>query len=301
MPRHAIDLSRRATLESIGAMLVAQAVFTANDACMKLVTETLPLGEALCLRNGTACLYLLAYAAMFGGLNMPRHVPSRAFGWRIVGEILSTFFFFTALSRMPIADLSALSQIAPLALTAAGALFLGEPTGWRRWMAALVGFLGVMLILQPGSSAFNPASLLGLAATAFGVLRDLTTRAVGLAFTTLTLVFTSIGSVFIASLSLALVETWVWPTSREIGIMLAGSLFLIMGYVFLIRSLRQGDLAAVNPFRYSAILWAIVFGWVLWGELPGWEPAIGIAIVVAAGLYTLHRERLREEEHERAV
>ncbi len=295
-----IDTSRRATLESIGAMLVAQAVFTFNDACMKLVTETLPLGEALVLRNGVACLYLLMYAALFGGLRLPRRIPSHAFGWRIVGEIASTFLFFTALAGMPIADLTALAQIAPLALTAAGALFLGEPTGWRRWLAALAGFVGAMLIMQPGSGAFTWASVIGLGAIAFGVLRDLTTRVVGLSFSTLTLVFTSIGSVFLASFSLALVETWAWPSGREIGIVLAGSLFLIAGYVFLIRSLRTGDLAAVNPFRYSAILWAIVVGWVLWGELPGEIPAMGIVIVVAAGLYTLHRERLRTEEQAEA-
>jgi drug/metabolite transporter (DMT)-like permease len=105
--------------------------------------------------------------------------------------------------------------------------------------------------------------------------------------------------VLLSGLCLVPFETWQWPGVREIAIMFLGSLCLAMGYVLLIISLRTGDLAAVSPFRYSAILWAVLSGYLLWDQLPKATPALGIAIVVAAGLYALHTERLARQSGER--
>jgi len=289
--RHAIDQSPSATIRSIIAMLVAQAVFTANDTCVKLVAEGLPIGETMALRNGFATLYILVFAVLAGGLGMPRDVPVKAFGWRIVGEIGSTIAFLWALTRMPLADITALGQITPIAITAAGALFLREPVGWRRWLAALLGLLGVLLIVQPGTSAFTWAAVIALMANALGVLRDLATRVIGPSLSTLALVLSSVAAVLLAGIALLPFETWQIPSARELLLAMAAGLFLTLGYAFLIISLRTGDLAAVSPFRYSAILWALFAGYLLWGELPGPVPGLGIAIVVAAGLYTVHWER----------
>lgn len=292
---HLIDVSHSATLKSIFAMLAAQAVFTANDTCVKLVTEVLPLGETLVLRNAIATAAVLVYAALFGGLTWPRTKLGATFWWRIVAEIGATFMFFFALSRMPIGDITGLSQITPLAITAAGAVFLGEKVGWQHWAAAVAGFFGVLLIIQPGTSAFTWAAVIALGANAFGVLRDLTTRVVGPAFSTLTLTFTSVFAVLVSGFALAPFEVWQWPGLRETGILLLGSVCLAAGYVLLIVSLRTGSLSAVSPFRYSAIVWAVLSGYLLWGHLPDTVPAIGIAIVVAAGLYALHYERTEQQ------
>lgn len=295
MPRQAhIDLSRAATLKSIVAMLAAQAAFTANDTCVKLVTESLPLGETMVLRNALASLYILVYAAFAGGLSIPADTPRRAFSWRLVGEIGSTLLFLWALVRMPIADITAIGQITPLAITAAGAIFLGEPVGWRRWTAAFVGLAGVLLIVQPGTSAFTWAAIIALASNGFGVLRDLATRVIGPGLSTLTLTLTSIMTVMVAGLFFIPFETWHVPSGREAAILIVGAALLILGYALLIISMRTGDLATVSPFRYSAVLWALLSGYVLWGELPNVPSSIGIAIVVAAGLYALHRQRIRQ-------
>lgn len=277
-------------------MLISQAAFTANDTCVKLVTEGMALGETMVLRNASATALILGYGLLAGGLVLPRNVPARPFGWRIVGEIGSTFLFFWALTRMPIADITAIGQITPLAITAAGALFLGEHVGWRRWIAAIVGFAGVLLIIQPGTSAFTWAAVVALGANAMGVLRDLATRILGPSLSTSTLALTSVVAVMVSGLAMAPFETWHLPSWREAGLLAVGGLFLSLGYVFLIVSLRTGDLATVSPFRYSAVLWAILSGYVLWGELPGLLPAAGIVIVVAAGLYSLHRQSLRPAE-----
>jgi drug/metabolite transporter (DMT)-like permease len=263
---------------------------------MKIAGETLPLGQTLALRNSAAVLYLLIFAAWFGGLSLPRAAPKRAFGWRIAGEIGSTFCFFWALARMPIGDITGLSQITPLAITAAGALFLGERVGARRWLAALAGLAGVLLIVQPGTSAFTWAAVVALIANAFGVLRDLATRVIGPAVPTLTLSISSIFAVMLFGLALAPFEDWRVPELREVAVLLAGGVFLTLGYAFLIISVRMGSLAAVSPFRYSAILWALLSGWLLWGDWPNEMALSGIAIVTAAGLYALHRERLNRED-----
>ncbi len=290
---HHIDKSHGATLKSVGAMLVAQAAFTANDACMKLAGETLPIGETVTLRNGFAAIYILIYAAFFGGLLFPRGALGSAFSWRIVGEIFSTFLFFWALARMPLADITGLNHITPLAIIAAGAVFLGEPVGWRRWLAAFAGLIGVLLIVQPGLTTFTWAAVIALIANAFGVLRDLATRVISPAFSTLALTLVSIVAVMLAGFSFAVFEEWRIPTAREFGLLMVAASFLTLGYFFIILSLRLGDLAAVTSLRYSAVVWALVLGFLIWGHLPDVMTSAGIVIIVAAGLYALHRGRRR--------
>lgn len=292
-----IDVGHAATYRSIVAMLAAQAVFTFNDTCMKLVTEVLPLGETLVLRNAIAAAGILMFAAVRGGLLWPEEVlRSRAFSWRLVGEVASTILFFSALARMPIGDITGICQITPLAITAAGAVLLGEKAGWRHWIAAIVGFLGVLLIVQPGTTTFTWAAVLAIGANAFGVVRDLATRVIGPTISTLTLTISSVFAVLLSGFALAPFETWQWPGLRELAIMLFGSGCLALGYVLLIASLRMGDLATVSPFRYSSIVWAVLAGYVLWGDIPKATPALGIVIVVAAGLYALHQERLARRQ-----
>lgn len=274
-------------------MLISQAVFTANDACVKLATETLPLGQVMALRNGSAFICIVTFAGLIGGLRPPGAIPMRPFGFRLGCEILATLFFFVAISRMPIADLTAIGQFTPLGITAAGALFLAEPVGWRRWLAAIVGLIGVLLVIKPGASTFSWVSIIAVLAVSFGIGRDLATRIVGPLVPNALLTLSSLVAVLILGLALMPFETWQIPDLREFLLMAACGVLLTTGYIFLNISLQTGDLAAASPFRYSAVLWALIAGFLIWGHLPDQWSLAGIVLIVGAGLYAFHREQLK--------
>src|SRR5690606_36042666 len=139
---------------------------------------------------------------------------------RNIGEIGSTFFYLFALFHMPIATSTAILPLIPLPITAGAALFFGEPIGWRRWLAALVGFIGVMIVIRPASDAFNAFSLLALTSVAFSVLRDLSTRRIGLHVPAILLVTISAFSVTMAAAGFVFVETWVMPEPKSLLLLL---------------------------------------------------------------------------------
>ena len=280
-------------MRGIMAMLASMAAFVCNDTCVKLASATLPIGEIITLRNGSATLYLLAFAAIFGGLTVPRNPPTRLLIYRMVGEVIATMLFLVALVTLPLADMTAIAQFTPLALTAAAAVFLGEPIGWRRWTATVVGLIGVAFIVRPGSTAFSLAGLMVIASIAFIVLRDLSTRLISTAVPTLTLTLMSAGSGIVSGLLLLPFETWQFPTVGQAGLVALAGVFLAFAYALIIIALRTGDVGIVSPFRYAVILFALASGYLVWGQTPDGLALIGIVILCGAGLYTVHRERLR--------
>ena len=158
-------------------MMVAMAGFTINDACMKAVTQTIPLYQAIALRGVVTVVALALIAHVHGGLRL--RLPAgagRMVGLRTLGEIASTVAFLTALMHMPLANLSAIMQSLPLALTLAAALVFREAVGWRRLTAIGVGFAGVLIVIRPGPEGFDIWALVGLAAVAAVVVRDLSIR-----------------------------------------------------------------------------------------------------------------------------
>jgi len=273
-------------------MVVSMASFTVNDTLVKLTASGLPLGEIIFLRNAFATLFILAFAAYFGGLVIDRGTPVQRHAGRLVGEVGATLMYLVALTAMPIADVIAIGQFTPLAVTAAAAVFLGEHVGWRRWSAAAVGLVGVLLIIRPGTSAFSAAGMLALGSIAFVVLRDLATRRISATVPTLTLTLMSAIAVMLSSFVLLPFEVWRVPTFTEVSAMMIAGLFLIGGYAFIIVAMRSGEIPVVAPFRYSVILWAIIAGFIVWRELPDAVSLLGIAIVCAAGIYTFHREHV---------
>lgn len=287
----AAPADRPSNLTGIVAMTASMALFVANDTCVKLIGETLPLGEVILLRNTAATFYILAYAAYAGGLTLPENPPWRHLTWRMIAEASSTLFFLSALVAMPIADANAIAQFMPLAMTAAAAVYLKEHVGWQRWFAAFAGFMGVLLIARPGTAAFNPAALLVLGAIAMVVVRDLLTRQITSAVPTLTLTLMSAAAVAPSGFLLLPFETWVMPGLRETLLLATGGACLTLAYALIIVAMRAGEVGVIAPFRYSVILFALLSGWLVWGDIPGGLQLIGIVILALAGLYTVHRER----------
>lgn len=276
----------------IAAMLAAMAAFVANDTCVKLIGDTLPLGQLITLRNLAATLYILGFAALFGGMTLPVRPQTRLLGWRMAAEFFSTIFFLSGLIALPIAEATAIGQFTPLAITAAAAIFLKEHIGWRRWLASACGLMGVLLVIKPGTAAFSPAALLILAAVAFIVLRDLTTRAISADVPTLTLTAMSASVSILSGLVLWPFETWIMPSATQFVLLALAAAFLTIAYALMVIAMRNGDVATVSPFRYAVIVFAILSGWMIWHELPDPTQVSGIAVLTAAGLYTFHRERL---------
>nr|WP_281365980.1 DMT family transporter [Halovulum dunhuangense] len=273
-------------------MTLAMAGFGFNDAAMKTALAELPLYPAMLIRGifTVVALFLLAWAS--GALRWrPQRRDAGLITLRSIAEVASTVTFLTALANMPIASTTAILQSAPLAVTLAAALFLAEPVGWKRGVALAIGFSGVLLIIRPGADSFNPYAIFAVGTVIAIVFRDLLTRQL------------SRGA---PSLLVALVTSVVITLTGAIGSLTApfpqvgpatliplaiSAACLIVGYTFSVSSMRVGDIAFVAPFRYSILLWALILGVVVFGDIPDTLTLIGAALIVATGLFTFWREQ----------
>lgn len=281
------DNSRGALL-----MMASMASFTINDTFMKEMADHLPLFELLVLR-GAGAVAAISLAAYWLGMLHLRF--ARRDRWLVVvrslAEIGSTYFFLTALFNMPLANVSAIFQALPLAITLAGMVFLREKVGWKRLMAIVIGFGGVMLIVQPGSDDFNAYSLNALASVACVVVRDLVVRRMSAAVPSL---MVALGAAVSVTTFGALASTrviWMMPSVLDWLFILSATSFLVSGYLFSVATMRVGDLGFVAPFRYTGLIWALVLGLLVFGDWPDPMTFAGSAIIVATGLFTLLRER----------
>jgi drug/metabolite transporter (DMT)-like permease len=286
--------TRSDNLRGILAMLAAMGSLIFNDAFLKMAAADLPTGEAIFLRGLFATLLCTGLIVATVGPGALLHAGNRRVQARASADVLGTILYLSALMHMPIADATALLQFTPLAITAGAALFLGAPVGWRRWLATLVGLIGVLIIVRPGGAGFNAYSLLALSSIGFVAMRDLVTRRIGPEVPTLVVAATSAAAVSIGALLLALIETWVWPSLSALALLFVAGVGLVGGNYWIVVAMRNGEIAVVAPFRYSASLWAIAAGLLVWGEIPDLWTWTGIAVVTGAGVYTMLREsRLR--------
>lgn len=274
-------------------MVLSMAAFTCNDAVMKAVTQTLPLYESVALR-GMAVLALMVAAALVQGDGLRLTVPRgdvAALVIRTAADIVSTLLYLLALRQMALADLSAIMQALPLAVTLAAALFFRERLGWRRLSAIGVGFLGVLLILRPGTGAFDTWSAVALLSMMLIVVRDIATRYFSRQVGSGTIAFHAALAVMLSGFVLGVGEDWRMPNLPEAALLLLSAGFLTVGYLTAVATMRVGEISFVAPFRYTSLVWAILLGLALFDEWPdGWTWA-GSALVVGAGLYAILRER----------
>jgi len=273
-------------------MCVAMAAFTINDSMMKTATQTLPLWQAIAMRGLLTLGPLIAIGAMTGGLSLRMgRRDGVTLGIRSFAEVASTLLFLAALVHMPLANLSAIMQSLPLAVTLAAWAVFGDKVGWRRMTAILVGFAGVLIIVRPGPSGFDHYALIGLASVAFVVVRDLSTRELSKTVPSATVAVAASLSVTVTALALSLPSGWQEIRLHE-GVLIAGAAAsLVVGYNFVVMVMRVGDIGFVAPFRYTSLLWALVLGWAVFGTLPDALTLFGSGLVVASGIFTLWRER----------
>lgn len=278
-------------------MMASMAAFTLNDACIKYVAQSVPLFQMVFLRSIAATILIALLAWKMGAFARP--IPRRdrpLVAIRVVAEVGIFVPFIIALTHMPLANITAILQVVPLTITLAGAVFLGEAVGWRRWAAILVGFLGVMLIVRPGSEGFNAYSLLALLAVAIITVRDFVTRKFSPELPSLQVaVYTAI-VVGIVGLIGSLFTPWEPVAAGEWALIFGAAVFILGGYVFSIMVMRVGEISFIAPFRYTALIWGLLLGWLVFGDWPTHLTLIGSAIVVCTGIYSFWREQKRRSE-----
>ncbi|MGB2107747.1 MAG: DMT family transporter [Candidatus Puniceispirillum sp.] len=290
------DNTRGAALMTLGVFC-----FTANDTMMKFLFGEIPLFQAVLLR-GLLSLPLIAYMAHTRAqlfIRASRHDMSIVL-IRAGAEIAATTCFLTALANMPLANIIAILQTLPLSVTMVAALFLGEPVGWRRWSAIMVGFIGVLIIIRPGTDGFSLYSLWGLAAVACVTVRDIVTRRLSPEMPSLFV--TLITAIAITGLGAVMMPAsgWVTPSPTSWLILVATAIVVVMAYLFSVMTMRVGDIGFVAPFRYSALIWAIILGFVVFDEWPDNLTLVGMAIIVITGIYMFRRERIVAKQQVKA-
>lgn len=277
-------------------MVLSMAAFTCNDAVMKAVTQRLPLYEAVAIRGCLVLALMLVITRLQGGLRL--RVPRGDLAplvLRSAADIGSTLLYLLALRQMALADLSAIMQALPLAVTLAAAVFFGERLGWRRLLAIGIGFVGVLLILRPGTGAFDRWSVLALAAMLLIVVRDMVTRGFSVRLESSTIAFYAALTVMLSGFVLGGSEVWRRPDSGELALLLLSAGFLTVGYLSAVATMRVGEISFVAPFRYTSLIWAILLGLGVFGEWPDLWTWAGSALVVGAGIYAILRERQGRE------
>ncbi len=280
-------------LTGAGLMVAAMAAFTLNDTCVKLLAGALPLSQVIALRGILTCVLIAAAALWLGKLTwrMSR-ADAAALLIRSLAEMAAAYFFLTALYNMPIATLTAILQALPLAVTLGAALVLGETVGWRRITAILVGFVGVMLIVRPGTEDFTLHAAYGVLTVVCATVRDLATRRLSRAVPSLTATLGTALAVTLLGIGMSATGAdWQPMGLRETALIVAAAAMVCTAYLTIIMAMRVGDVGFIAPFRYSGLVVAMVVGLSVFGEWPDRLTLIGSAIVVGSGLYALWRER----------
>jgi len=277
----------------IMAMALAVVVFIASDALVKFVGASLPSAQTIGVYSLFATLWLALALVASGAWRQMRRVADRHLAIRTVLGCVGIYTYLVALFHIPIGMATAIKLSSPLMMTALAVVLLKETVNWRLWAAVIAGFAGVLLVIQPRPGSLDLWLWLVLLATAANALRDVMTRVVSAAVPALIIAFAGSALSAVVGCVWAVVEGWRPMTGLQLVILCAGSVLLAAGYQLIVLAMRLGEVSVVGSFRYTAILWAVAIGYVVWGEVPNALAVAGIAVIVASGLYIVGRERSR--------
>lgn len=291
---YAAPMARNSDLSGVAAMLAATASFVVCDSFMKLVTEDLPPFEVLFLRGVAATIACAVLVASRGEQGALAGAFDRRALLRAAGETLSVLCYIIALARMPIADAIAILQTAPLILILGAAFVLRERIGPLRVVLALLGFVGALMVSQPGAGGFSTAALFAFSAALLIAARDLVGRGVPASIPVTVVAFATTVMVMLAAGALSLaVETWTAPTGRHVAFLAAAGLFVTLGHAGLLLAYRLGHAATIAPFFYSFALWGVLSGLIVWRALPNPLALAGIALIAASGVAVVLTDQRR--------
>jgi len=273
------------------AMMLAMLLFISMDSVAKYLGETLPPMMVVWARyTGQTLLLVVLFLPRLPGL-----MRTAAPGLQALRSVLLfavTSLFFTGLARMELAEATALMDVAPLIITVLAALVLREQVGPRRWAAVAVGFLGALVILRPGMEVFQPAALPVLLAAFCLAAYQIATRMMGAVDSIwTTMLYTTLFGAVVSTAILPMV--WQTPPLALLPLLAGIGLIGFAGHLCLVWALGQAPASVLAPFNYTQMVWSVLLGWLIFAELPDAATVAGAAIIIAAGLYVWHRERVR--------
>ncbi len=277
------------------AMMAAMSLFCCNDALMKLAREAFPTGQAVALRTGFAIVVGLVTVAIMGDMRkLPLGLRPLVLGRGIV-EALCALTFIWALGMLPLANITAIVMASPLLIVLLAVLLRIETVGWRRTVALMIGFIGVLIVMRPSADGFSAAALIALAGAGLVAIRDLTTRFISSDIPSTVVSLTSTVIVGLLASGMGALETWQSPWRIEMLYLGLAAILVTAGGFCIISAFRNTDVGVVAGYRYSVVPIAVLIGWLVWGDTPDGIAYAGIALIVGSGLYTLHRQRVRHD------
>lgn len=290
-PSH--DVLRAANRRGVLAMCGAMACFVGNDTLVKYASQSLPASQLIFVRGVFATVLLLATGHALGlSRQLPRLLERRVL-LRAGLDGFGTLAYLVSLFHLPLANTNAINMATPLFITVFAALVFREHVAAARWVAVAVGFTGVLLVVQPAGSAFNAFALLCLGSALLNASRDIVTRTIDRSVPSIQITLTTAVIVLLMAGCWSFYQPWGPVTAGQYALLAAASVCLSGGYLLLTMSMRSGELSLVAPFRYTALLFAVVVGYLVWSDAPNGMAWTGIALLVGAGLFVLQRERSR--------
>lgn len=272
------------------------AAFSLEDLFIKSATKSLPLGQVLILFGLGGMIVFMILTARRGEVLLHPAILSRPIVLRSICEVMGRSCFTLALALTPLSSASAILQATPLIVTIGAVIFFGETVGWRRWLATVIGLGGVLLILRPGLSGFEPASLFAVLGTLGFAGRDLATRAAPQSMSNMQL---GVWGFFMLVVAGSLMLNWtggiIWPSAINLLQIAGAIIFGVIAYNALTIAMRSGEISVIAPFRYTRLVFAMVLGVIIFAERPDSLTLLGSAIVVGCGLYSVFRERTLQQ------
>jgi len=282
------------SLTAVFAMIGATLCYLLGDTAVKLTSDTVPVPQIIAIRSLITVLLIALAATATGVIRSWPRMFSPPVLFRGGFDAATTLMFTHALANMRIADATAIINAAPIAATLMAVFILKERAGGTRWAAIIVGFLGVLLVLQPDASGYNLYGFLAVGAMIFVAGRDVITRRIASDIPSLIITLWSALAVtfFGAAMSLT-TGKWEPLELSELGLLSTAAVLLFGAYHFSVISLRLGEVSLVGPFRYVIIIWGLVMGFVVWGDVPGLAALAGMTLIALAGLAVVRREFTR--------
>ncbi|MGB5489580.1 MAG: DMT family transporter [Woeseiaceae bacterium] len=259
------------------------------DLFAKELLRTYSLQQFIFLRSGIAIGLLLIIAPQFGGI---RSLNTEQRAWHLLRTILAVgamFGFFYGLSKMPLVTAFTLGYTAPLMVTALSAVFLNEPVGWRRWSAVTFGFIGVLIMLRPGTGELSLASIAVLLAAFCYACQAITARKLSATESTLALSFYVVVGPLIVSTALLSPQNWLSPDVMGWALLIGAGASSVVAWIGLVNGYRAASPALLAPLEYTALIGGAIAGYVFWNEIPDIWVAVGALIIVASGLFVVYR------------
>ena len=273
-------------------MVFSMFCFAVEDALIKLLADAIPVGQILSIICLGGLIAFMAWSVFKGDrLWQPAYLDTKVL-LRSLCDVSGSIMFVTSLTLIPLITASAVIQATPLVVAMGAAIFLGQSVGWRRWLAILVGFVGVMIIIRPGMEGFTPATLLAVGGMLGLAARDLFTRGLTVQLSGAQLATHTFALIVPAGILLTFLrgQTPVIPDARESLILLGAIIVGMVAYLAIVAATRGGNAGIISSFRYSRMIFALIIGYFVFSEVPDAATLIGAAIIIASGIYTLWRE-----------